>query len=612
MVPAVWQFMEALPLTSSGKLDRNALAAFVDSRPVVRRPPSTQIESDLVEMWSEVLGIRQDTICASDNFFNLGGHSLAAVQLTYLVARRLNIQMPMRDLLIHATLEDLARYIASQASTGPGQITVDAAADDAERLPLADDLSGYIRYKEQVFAESYQISGSKSASLPSGLESQEYLSNLQAHLQKYVVKYNTPGLTVAVHRAGTDYVACAGVESLESKKEVTQESGFSPGCIAKLYTATVLMQLVHEGKLSLNDPVCAHMSEFKLLDRMASDQTTILNLLNHTSGIDQSALDGIFFGGTTGIERYVSALQCSSVHFPPGTGAFYSDADYIIAARLAEVVTGKHWDALLHEYILDPIQCMHPTSARTESCARYVLSARSPGSIDVASHNSSDPINANNPADGTNFSLNIRTLLAFAKLHCPWVKQGEELGRTRHFDREAMRNTVVQYGAHPDFNGFGLSWLFYRDGSFGHSGNGVGHQSALRIFPSQQTAVVLLANRFPATAVLNEILANISEVRSPQATAEQVAVVETDKLLGTFKCDGGAIYVSATPTHLKLTLCDKGSGERHALLHQIPQTQYFSVLSDTPGLSGLVMFLFPDAHGKPRYLAHKLRWYRRM
>jgi amino acid adenylation domain-containing protein len=607
MVPAAWGFIEALPVTSSGKLDRKALPPLVDSQAPVRHPPSTPMESALAELWSEALDIRADSISVADNFFNLGGHSLAAVQLTYLVDRNLQVKLQVRDILMHATLEELALHIAARAPNTPGAAS---STSPAPLLPGAD-LAEYIRYKERAFAESYQVGRSKPVSSGAVFEPREYLGDLQSHLQKYVTKYNTPGVAVAVHRAGTDYVACAGVESLDSDREITPQSLFSPGCVAKPYTATVLMQLIHERKLALDDTVRAHMPEFQLRDPTACDQITVRHLLNHTSGIDQSGLDGVHFGGPTGIEQYVASLRSSSVHFLPGTAAYYSDADYIVAARLAELVTGKHWDALLREYVLDPIRCEQAQSAREEPCARYIVSPQSPGQLVAARHLPPDPLNALNPADGSNFFLNINTFLSFAKLHLPWRDPEGDSHLARPFDREIMRESRVSYDFHPDFNAFGLSWLFYRDGSFGHGGNGVGHQCALRIFPSQQTAVALLANRFPATSVLNEILAHVSEDFATAPTVDQDLLGDARNLVGTFKCDGGTIHISEAGPRLQMTLCDK-NGERQALLHRIPQTRYFSVLSDAVGLWGQITFISPDSEGKPQYLAHKLRWFRRV
>lgn len=589
MVPAAWGFVESLPLTSSGKLDRKALPALVNSPSPARHPPSTPMESALAELWSEVLEVRADAISVADNFFNLGGHSLAAVQLTYLVDRKLQVKLQVRDILMHATLAELARLIASRA----------------------EDLADFIRYKERTFAESYQIGRPRPVSSGAVFDPRGYLSDLQNHLLNYVTKYNTPGVAVAVHREGTDYVACAGVESLDSGRQVTPQSLFSPGCVAKPYTATVLMQLIHERKLALDDTVRAHVPEFQLRDAAASDQITVRHLLNHTSGIDQSGLDGVYFGGSAGIEQYVASLRGSSVHFTPGTGAYYSDADYIIAARVAEVVTGKPWDALLREYVLDPIRGEQTRSAVQESCARYISSPQSPGQLVAARHLPADPCNALNPADGSNMLLDIRSLLAFAKLHFPWSDEESNSHGVRPFDREVMRESRVSYDFHPDFNAFGLSWLFYRDGSFGHAGNGVGHQCALRMFPAQQIAVALLANRFPATSVLNEVLAHVSEEFATAPTADQEQFGDLENFVGTFKCDGGSMRVSAAGPRLQITLCDK-NGERQALLHRIPQTRYFAVLSDAVGLWGQVTFIGPDSVGKYQYLAHKLRWFKRV
>src|SRR5262249_49838240 len=84
MVPSAYAFLDALPLSPSGKIDRKALAALqqFSAEPMVGFvAPRTPIEELVAEVWSAVLA--RQPIGIHDNFFDLGGHSLQATQVVF-------------------------------------------------------------------------------------------------------------------------------------------------------------------------------------------------------------------------------------------------------------------------------------------------------------------------------------------------------------------------------------------------------------------------------------------------------------------------------------------------------------------------------------------------
>ena len=82
MVPSDFSFLDSLPLTPSGKVDRRALPApdiFKGGREAGYAAPRTSTEKALANIWAKILG--RDQIGIHDNFFDLGGHSLKATQV---------------------------------------------------------------------------------------------------------------------------------------------------------------------------------------------------------------------------------------------------------------------------------------------------------------------------------------------------------------------------------------------------------------------------------------------------------------------------------------------------------------------------------------------------
>ncbi|MFJ2685159.1 non-ribosomal peptide synthase/polyketide synthase [Pseudomonas sp. NPDC087342] len=105
MVPAHLLFLTQLPLTPNGKVDRKALpspdASLLQSTYVA---PQTATQHKVAEIWQAVLKLEQ--VGLSDNFFELGGHSLLVTQVISRVRQALNVQVPLRTLFEHSTLQD--------------------------------------------------------------------------------------------------------------------------------------------------------------------------------------------------------------------------------------------------------------------------------------------------------------------------------------------------------------------------------------------------------------------------------------------------------------------------------------------------------------------------
>ena len=113
MIPASITPLPALPLTTSGKVDRRALPS---PGPIARAevvPPRDELEAGLVAIWEEVLDARPVGI--ADNFFDLGGHSLLAIRLLARVEARYGRRLPLSALFFGATIEDLAALLRRPA-----------------------------------------------------------------------------------------------------------------------------------------------------------------------------------------------------------------------------------------------------------------------------------------------------------------------------------------------------------------------------------------------------------------------------------------------------------------------------------------------------------------
>ena len=118
MIPAVFMRLETVPLNANGKVDRKALPRpdRQPDSPCPYVPPRTPDEEQLADIWSEVL--RVDRVGIHDNFFALGGHSLRAAQVVSRIARRMDVDLPLRDMFQTPTVAELAERIALARTHG--------------------------------------------------------------------------------------------------------------------------------------------------------------------------------------------------------------------------------------------------------------------------------------------------------------------------------------------------------------------------------------------------------------------------------------------------------------------------------------------------------------
>jgi amino acid adenylation domain-containing protein len=118
MLPSAFVELDQLPRTLNGKIDRKALPALesIEREQANETGKLTPIEEILAGIWCEVL--RLSSVARHSNFFNLGGHSLLVTQVLARVREYLKVELPIRSVFEAPTLEQFARLVQQQISTG--------------------------------------------------------------------------------------------------------------------------------------------------------------------------------------------------------------------------------------------------------------------------------------------------------------------------------------------------------------------------------------------------------------------------------------------------------------------------------------------------------------
>src|SRR5690349_8416110 len=130
---------------------------------------------------------------------------------------------------------------------------------------------------------------------------------LQDQLATLLAEHEVPGAAVGVLLDGAVIDHAAGVLSKSTGVETTPDSVFQIGSITKVWTTTLVMQLVDEGKLDLNQPIRSYLPEFVIADEAAAAEITTRQLLCHTAGFEGDIFNETGKGDDA-VEKFVATL----------------------------------------------------------------------------------------------------------------------------------------------------------------------------------------------------------------------------------------------------------------------------------------------------------------
>jgi CubicO group peptidase (beta-lactamase class C family) len=186
------------------------------------------------------------------------------------------------------------------------------------------------------------------------------------------------GITARVNDEHGEWTGSAGQAELGKDAKPPIDGHIRIGSNTKTFTATLVLQLVAEGRLGLDDPVAVHLPEFGIDERI-----TVRMLLQHTSGLfnftgevyeDGSMVFGVPIPyGPNGNEwldqrftsfrpqELVELSLAKPARFEPGTGWSYSNTNYVLARLIVERVTGRTVQEELERLILAPLGMSHTT-----------------------------------------------------------------------------------------------------------------------------------------------------------------------------------------------------------------------------------------------------------
>ena len=314
-------------------------------------------------------------------------------------------------------------------------------------------------------------------------------SDTTARLDSLLLPWNThtPGGVLTVARGNHIlYSKAGGMADLEHHVAVTTESIFEAGSVSKQFTATCVLMLVEEGKVSLEDDIRKYFPE--MLDY--GKPILIKHMLAHISGIKDWGSVAVFGGWPRTTRAYTNdhareiIFRQKSLNFPPGTEYSYSNSNYTLLTELVQRVSKQSFAAFTRERIFKPVG-MTRTTWRDDF--RDIVSGRA-----IAYQKRGRGYEQDMPFESTHghaaLLTTTRDLLTWLRY---WAnnKFGEKLSKMRETQGILNNGETISYA-----EGAVRVTTYNGVREVAHSGATAGYRAWLAYYPAKNLSVVYLSN----------------------------------------------------------------------------------------------------------------------
>jgi CubicO group peptidase (beta-lactamase class C family) len=319
---------------------------------------------------------------------------------------------------------------------------------------------------------------------------------LDQELPRLVAVHDIPGASVAVLADGQQAEAVAGVVNTRTGVPVTPDSPFMIQSITKVWTATLVMQLVDEGLVGLDIPVREYLPGFR-----TEEDITVRHLLTHSGGFEGD----IWAPTTTGddaLQRFVDDLVARAPQYTaPGKMYSYCSAGFGVLGRIVEVMRQLPYPAALRRHLAEPLGIDEIAFSADEALAFRTAIGHVRHGADPRPLNVWAVMPPSNHPAGNQLAMSARALLAFGRMH---VADGA--GILSAASARAMREKQID---HPGGTGggHGLGWaVANQPGVIQHGGDTIGTNALLRIAPDHGVAIAMLTNIGETGCLVDELI----------------------------------------------------------------------------------------------------------
>lgn len=436
--------------------------------------------------------------------------------------------------------------------------------------------------------------------------------SLDEAVQRAMERWTVPGIAVGVWHEGKEDLRAYGVANLETGYEMRTDTLLQIGSISKIFTTTLLMMLVDEGKVRLDDSVASYLPGFRLCTSGIEEQVRVRDLVTHTSGVLGDHFED-FGWGDDALERYVASMSDLRQIYEPGTIWSYTNSGFNLAGRIIETILDKPFEEAVKERIFDPLGMSRTTYFPHEAIVYPVSVGHTLIDPEGDEHEVARrwPIpRASGPAGS--ISSTVGDMLKFARFH---MGDGNWEGK-RLLSEQAIKAMQEVYHDNPAMaDAWGLGWqINFIDGVklIGHGGATNGFNAHLDIAPDRDFALIILTNSGRGAAAYREIIRwSLDHYLGLTQTDPEPVSIPGEKLQEyageyrqpltdiTVTVDDGSLLIEAV-SHSALSDEDKGD-RKQPPVHAQPLGDDRFVIAEGAQSGGIVDF-FRNEDGSIRFM----------
>ena len=335
----------------------------------------------------------------------------------------------------------------------------------------------------------------------------DLMRSLGEVVERERARWGIPGVAVGVLRDGEIETAGYGVTSKETQYPVMPDTLFQIGSNSKIFTTTLLLTLVDDGKLDLDAPISNYLPDLKLADMDALAKMKVRHLVSHQTGIFGDFFTD-FGWGEDALTRSLSYFPTFQQLYQPEELWSYTNTNFNLAGRIIELLTGMSFEAAMQERVLGPLGLSHTFQFPWDVFAwSHAVGHRpeKPGDDDVMVAREYWLTRHLNPAGG--ISASVSDILTFDKFHLG-LGGGERDGKPVLSDavRLSMREPQIQARNFAEHWGLGW-WIYHVDGVkvIGHSGGTNGFITRNLLLPERNLAWAIFTNSLYGGALIRNV-----------------------------------------------------------------------------------------------------------
>lgn len=310
-------------------------------------------------------------------------------------------------------------------------------------------------------------------------------SDITGIVSQFLSDQGAAGIAVAVSRGNARYVTTLGDAAEGVPWSTDTRSAYRS--ITKSFVGTVVLQLVAEGKLSLDDPISRYVPVVAQVQggdaitvRMALEMRTGLPEFSGTQGFSDE-LNTDYTGSFTD-DQLLGYAFAQPLDFDPGSQYEYSNTNFVLLGKVIQAVTGQAWDQEVQQRIISQLGLGSVAYSATDAATPYEVSDAGLESLAQVSPSLYG-------ASGGLFG-NIGDLLRWGTA----LGSGQFLPANLQQQRlTAISNPSADDPGSPDYDAYGLA-AGEIDGWWGHTGTGLGYESLTMYQASSGTTVAILIN----------------------------------------------------------------------------------------------------------------------